>query len=77
MKSGKLKSKKADSPSPRRKRRQKKMSASERYGPHSWQAFEEAVRRMREVYDPGFGEFVRSLRDTDFFSGQIVSGKPK
>ena len=42
-----------------------------------YEGFMKAVRELRKDYDPGYCEFVRSLRDTDFYSGQPLSGKPK
>ena len=77
MKSVKLKSKTAKSLSPLVRRLLKSKRAADRFGPESYEDFREAMRKLREDYDPGYGEFVRSIRDTDFYSGLPIPDDSK
>ena len=77
MKSSKLKHKTASPQSLRPGRRRKKISVPDPFGPESYEDFREAMRKLREDYDPGYGEFVRSIRDTDFYSGQPIRDDSK
>ena len=70
MKSEKLKSRSVKSISQPPKRSRKEKCAPE-HGRNEWhEGFMKAVRKLREDYDPGYGEFVRSIRDADIYSGQ-------
>jgi len=77
MKSQKLKSRSAKSISQQPKRSRKEGRGPDHVDNEWYEGFMKAVRELRKDYDPGYGEFVRSIRDTDFYSGQPLSGKPK
>jgi hypothetical protein len=60
-------------PQPKRSRNKKRIP--ERRDSSWFDGFMEAVRELRKDYDPGYGEFVRSLRKTDFYSRRPISDK--